>query len=871
MTVFVEPGNPKSTHHASLSDGQHTIGLIASDNRGGMNIKAITRAPINRTAMKTTSGNQKYSDYEPPWSPIAQEDWSGGRGLDNFDEEITRYYDGNRANTMFGPIIHGPQEQYCTGTRTAINNLPGNVDWWVLMDGAGKYLANRITVAGDTTFYNIWVLVRRKGTPAHDLTITLNANNAGVPDSTATVTKTITTTDMPDTLSEWRVLNISAGQILTSGTWWIIATSDGGTDTNHWEIGSNPTGTYGKQSTDGTTWVNAAMDMYYRLTGADTSNSSLFFHYKRALYMVRSVASGTSKLYINGDRGTADANTGVLGTLVDATKTWTSDEWVGCYVMLTAGKGSNEVRTWRKITANTATTLTVDTVWEIVHDTTTEYVILGSNKFTDISADITLTARVTDVLVVNNIVFFAQGDATVIHHAKWETSGGNWTTSKRDDTTATNKATFLQTVRNPTSGAIEIWRANNISPVSSKVAVNYSAIIAWGADLNFAGAEITFEDSFGKITGLEEFGETSKYLYVFREGTIYAINAGKPDEIPLREIRTMESDTNGRAHLPHNSNLYFNLGSGLEQFVNRTLTDMGTNRDKGLPKNRRGAVADLQGYPAAIFEAIDAGTTGYSTINGTNLTGWCEMYRAPLGQRIDCIDYQVIPDVGLNRMWASQGNDVIWLPFPSDVIDPTQDENYLYTHECSANSGWLFAGMPDVIKLYNSVKMFSENLVEDEQWVELDFKTDSDTTWTTLDDAFFTSPIQEIELGDDSSIQGKRLCYRVRSYTKDASKTPVINSIVLDTISRIPTKHSIAMTYVLCEGGKNLLGELDDQGSPDEIQEILDDWSGNITKLTFRCQRKILDNMRVFVDPAPVAIIGDKLEMYTGKLTMIEF
>ena len=868
MTVFVAAGNPKSTHHVSLSDGEKTIGLIASNNQGKATIGAITRAPVNRTAMKTTSGNAKYSDYEPPWTPIAQEDWSGGRGLDNFDDETTRYYDGFRANTMYGPIIHGPQEQYSTGVRTAINKLPGNVEWWSMV--SGFYLANRITVGTTTTYSNIWVLVRRRGTPANALTITLRADDSGVPDTTATVTKTITTTDMPDTLAEWRILNISAGQSLTAGTWWIVATSVGGTDVDHWEIGCNPTELYGKQSVDGTTWVSASADMYYRLTGADNTNYTRFFQYKRAMYCVRSQDSAASKLYINGDRGTADANTGALTTLVDASKVWATDEWAGCYVALTAGVGSNDIKPWRKILSNTDKVLTVDSEFDTEHDTTTEYAILGSNKWTEIAGagwDTGITGRVTDVIVVGTYIYFAQGDGINIRRAEFYTSSGTWSAQYADD--GVNKAVYLCTVRNPTTGAIQIWKANN-KDANSMISVDYAAVVTSWGNLTFSGTMIPFQDNFGLITGLEEFGETSKYLYVFREGTIYAINAGKPDEMPLREIRTLADYTNGKAHTPHNSNLYFNLGGGLEQFVNRTLTDMGTNRDSGLPKTRRGPVVALQGYPSAIFEAIDGGTTGYSTVNGWNQTGWCEMYRAPLGQRIDHLYYQVIPDVGLNRLWVAQGNDIVWLPFPSDTIDPTQDENYLYASECAVTSGWLYAGLADVVKLYNTIKVFAENLVEDEQWLEFDYKLDSDTTWTPIDDAIYECPVQELDIDTNSSVQGKRLCYRVRSYTKDASKTPIIHSIVLDTISRIPNKYSVAMTYVLSEEGKNLLGFNDDQGSPDDIQTQLDEWANSLTRLTFRCQKEILDDMRVFIDPAPLAIIGDKLEMYTGKLTMIE-
>lgn len=865
MTVTVAP-NKKCTHHVSLSAGGKTIGLIACNSAGDADGKAIVRSPMNRTAMKTTTGNQKYSDYEPPWTPIAQEDWSGGRGSDDFDKDTTRYRDGFRANTLYSKIIHGPQEQYCTGLRSEVTSMPGNVTWWSLISGAGKYLANRFS-PGTFTGAQLWLLVRRRGTPTAVLTVNICADDSGSPGA-ASKTMTISTTDITDTLSEWWVLTIPSNISLSSGTnYWIEVYSTAGDDKNHWEVGCNPTRVYGKQSADGTTWESSTVDMYYRVLDASSNVSARFFQYKRAFYMVRSIASAASTLWINGDRGTADANTGALTTLIDATKSWTTDEWKNCYVILTAGVGSNETQTWRKITGNTATTLTVDSTWEITHSTTTEYVIVGSNKWTEITGT-GITARVTDVLTVNDLIYFAQGDSVLIRSGRFYTTGGNWTAAYRDEGVATNMATFLKTVRDPDNGTVYIWRANNID-ANGFVSVSKSAVVNYASDLSF-GTAVTFKDNYGKITGLEEYGDTSKYLWVFREGTIYAIVTDKADEIPLREIRALESSSNGIAHTIHNAYLYVNLGGGLEQYYNRQLSDVGTNRDEGLPEGRKGTVTDLLGYPGRLFEAIDAGTTGYSQIHGWNTTGWCEMYRAPKGKRIGCIAFQAIPDVGLDRMWIQQGNDIVWLPFPSATLDPSKDPNYLYTHEIAVESGWIMAGLPDVFKLYNAFKLFAEQLEEDTVWVEVDYKKDQDDDWTPIDEVFEESPLSEYDLDPDDSVIGKRLCYRIRSYTADATKTSVIKGTVVETISRIPIKHSLSLTYRLNEESANLLGENDNQGTPDDIQATLDEWAQNLTRVKVRCYKEIFDDKRVFLDAMPVSVTGEHSENYSGKLTLIE-
>ena len=58
------------------------------------------------------------------------------------------------------------------------------------------------------------------------------------------------------------------------------------------------------------------------------------------------------------DSGTVASATST--TLTDSTKTWTTNQWDGQTVMITAGPGFDQVR---EITSNTATVLTVDPAW----------------------------------------------------------------------------------------------------------------------------------------------------------------------------------------------------------------------------------------------------------------------------------------------------------------------------------------------------------------------------------------------------------------------------------------------------------------------------------------------------------------------------
>ena len=59
-------------------------------------------------------------------------------------------------------------------------------------------------------------------------------------------------------------------------------------------------------------------------------------------------------------------------TLQDVDKSWTTDEWAGRRVNITAGTGAGQTRT---VSSNTANTLTVSPAWSLIPDGTSQYVI----------------------------------------------------------------------------------------------------------------------------------------------------------------------------------------------------------------------------------------------------------------------------------------------------------------------------------------------------------------------------------------------------------------------------------------------------------------------------------------------------------------
>jgi len=850
MTIFVEPGSEAATHHISLSDGLHIIGLDACDSQGNANPLAITRAPVPRTALKTSSGDQKYSDFEPPWSPISQNGWLNGRGLDDAEADAERYFDGYCANTTFGTIINGPQVQLTKGYRSTENNVPGNVVFTSLQD-TSLWLAVKITPTASITLGSLAALIRRKGTPEANLNVALYSDNAGSPNA-ALKTVVLTPASFTDTTSEWRTFTFNTTLAYsTASIYWFVIWSTAGEKDNHWEVGTHEhttTSTSYRNSVDGTTWVASNRWPYYRLMDVPATGIMQCFQFRSSMYAYRNIDGAAPVVYLLGDRGIADANTGVLSTLVDATKAWTPDQWAGCVVQLIGGTGSGEYQGWRRIVSNTATILTVDSPWLVTHSTDTEYVIAGSNTWQVVSGH-GLTGPITDVCIVNATCYFCQGDSIAIIRMHIKSDGTHeWAAD------GTNMAS-LMCLEADTS----VWKANNSGTVSIASAPKQAT---WGTSMTFATAT-TLVDDYGKITRLIEYNGK---VWVMREGMVFFHNSTTStfDPIYLKEMRAVMAHTNGRAALTHNVYLYFSVGGGLERYYNSALDDVGPDRDKGLPAERKGVISCMIGYPGRYFAAVDAGSLGYSSVLEHNGNGWHELYRAPLGKSITDMVFESTPGTLADRLWVAEGPDLVWLPFPSGTVDPRNDTTSLYAPEGCVTSGYFYAGLYDAIKYVHSIKLFTEDLSDGVCTVEVEYQLDDDSTWRQLGDYYKISPIDEVYVDPHSKLggcTGRRIRYRVHLLTTDASKTPEIRGVVLEAITRVPIKHSYSLPYrIKDEKGENAVSKRD----------LLESWAENLTPLTMRCIYKAYDNKAVFIDPSPSRPYQQKSEGYIETLTVIE-
>jgi hypothetical protein len=306
-----------------------------------------------------------------------------------------------------------------------------------------------------------------------------------------------------------------------------------------------------------------------------------------------------------------------------------------------------------------------------------------------------------------------------------------------------------------------------------------------------------------KITGLERYGEPET-CWVMAEDQIGEIRNNTYKPVPLRELKSVKSDENGRAHLVHDVYLYFSLKDGLEKYYRQHLDDIGPNRDLGLPTDRQGAIADLAGYPGRIYAALDGGDNGYSSVMCYNRGGWTEIYRSRFtGRRIRKIHIQSIPGFNHSRLWISEGSDILWIPI---AVNPLRDTDFRYTYESAVITSRIHGGMQDIAKFFKSVKMATKNLGSGVQ-LQVDYRTDVDSAWTRITSAFTTSPYQEKDLSSSHDVSGRWIELRIVLQSEDNTITPEVFAWVLKAIGREEGKYANTYTFRVKDWDRDLQGD----------------------------------------------------------------
>jgi hypothetical protein len=221
MDVRVGYDLARPSHHLSLSDGETMIGLNLCKRDGNIDANALKRNPVNRTALKTSQGSLTYSDLEEPWFSIAQTSWANGRGEDDLDTDRESFFDNFRTINLGDKVVLGALERMHSGIRKGdIHQNKGTGLSWVGLHGGNTYTAVKFAAAESYSAVNIYLEIKRRGTPQGLLYVGLFNDNSGVP-GTEINSASFNTTDIDDILAIKLRATITSSSLTASTDYWV--------------------------------------------------------------------------------------------------------------------------------------------------------------------------------------------------------------------------------------------------------------------------------------------------------------------------------------------------------------------------------------------------------------------------------------------------------------------------------------------------------------------------------------------------------------------------------------------------------------------------------------------------------------------------
>lgn len=357
-------------------------------------------------------------------------------------------------------------------------------------------------------------------------------------------------------------------------------------------------------------------------------------------------------------------------------------------------------------------------------------------------------------------------------------------------------------------------------------------------------------------------------IWIRTEDQVYEIQGQNSDAIvplPLGELKAVRNPLNGAAYTINDVYMYFNLAEKIERYYSRTMEDVGPDLDEGLPEERQGIPSALVSYPGRVYLCNDGGDDNTSSILVYKTNGWHEIYRAPRpGLRIRAAGIQSIPGMSVKRFWFRQGSDILWIPIS---WNPLNDAEYMYTHEAFLETGRIYGGRRDIQKYFHSLKLATEQLAAGVT-IEVDYKTDTSTSWTEIPDVFDTSPYQEIDLSTDNSVTGRWIQFRLRLYTTDQTTTPVLIATILKCVVVFDVKYTYSLVFRLVDNDINLLGEVESTTAKAK-RDYLDAWVASALPITMNSISDFEDGKLVKPSSVPLRRLRILKDKQTGKETWI--
>ena len=881
---MVEPNSLFNTHHIWLDDGVSSMGLVAVDQEGDSSLRSFSRDPVPGSGIQMFQGTMEYTDEAPPFFPKMFDDWSQGRGVLTASLKAGGYADSHAMYTMREGQMHpAGMPVYTQGAY----NWEGywqpfnsdtyflTYDEWKLVDqynGASvdqEHIAIKLT-GNSTKREYVHAIVRHYGNPANDVNARLWTDSGGSP-NTISDTASLSSDDLLEGVWYEHVFEFSTGAT-PSGDYWVGIDSNLGTTTAWWEVlVSYPTVgntvKYANSPVAGWSSVSESEAPLIRCMGERDDYKAHFFQYRHGWYMAKEMNDGgQASLWINGDRGVANGSQSTT-TLQDDTKTWVANQWKGAIVKLAYGTGSNQVQTWRVIDSNTTDTLTISGAWgETPADTVTEYVIMGSRYWTEISTTATppdwdVGPRIiTNVRVINNIVYFCHGDDDAMTSMKEENVSGTYTRHF-----VAEDGQYSHIVGATDQEGSYILGATGGIPSKYAIATPQDGSGSGAHTKLTFDSELTAWDIGERCQNLIRYGEWGE-VWAIKEGSTWRMLNRKWYKTSPAEMENTIDDRNGEAVMVTGVYLYYSWHDSAVRYFRNNLDGVNPNKDEyPLPANRKGYVGSMAGYPGMKFFGYDAGNDNYSHILALNEFGFHEIFRAPTtGMRIHSIAVQSIPGDNHDFLWVQCGSDILYVPIALDPYLREDEAPRTYTYfpfkwSSELDTPYMYWSRRNILKMFKNIELSVENSQSNDE-IAVFYRIDNSTSWTrlgeipsntygTAQDTGGQSNRTGFNLSDAYDKTGYRIQFKFVIQPAAASVAPRIVAAVVTAFIKNKKNWVSSLTVLVQDQARTKQGHVDTKfETVAKKQAQFEIWDAAPIALSVESEAGIINNKYIVLD-----------------------
>jgi hypothetical protein len=223
-------------------------------------------------------------------------------------------------------------------------------------------------------------------------------------------------------------------------------------------------------------------------------------------------------------------------------------------------------------------------------------------------------------------------------------------------------------------------------------------------------------------------------------------------------------------------NLFIPLGQGIMRYDSNALLPVGPDLGEGLPLNRSGEIAALATQNNYLYCAIRA-TAGPSTVWAFNGQGW--HYITELPTSTELFITSIYYHRKKQKLHIGTNKGAIWHVTANDSPNVLLLDELAYTAPyATLETDWIYGGLKDVDKDWESVLVLGDNISEDYP-VRVYWIDEGSLFWEYLGEV--TASGQELRWSDYTTRpNSKQLCIGLglySRYTPDWSATPIVRAV----------------------------------------------------------------------------------------------